>query len=407
MGYIPFLRDNAHWLTVGFLLTFTSGYGQTYFISIFAAEIMQTFGLTHGQWGLTYTLGTAASALVMVWAGALTDRLRVRTLAPATFAMLAASCVFMALNPVAILLPAVIFCLRFSGQGMASHIAGVAMSRWFATNRGRALAAASLGFAVSQTLLPIAFVAAKPALDWRALWLVAALLALAAIPPLIPLLRHERTPQSIAASVVALGMNGRHWRRADMLRHPLFWLLVPAILGPAAWNTALFFQQVHLAEVKGWQHGDFVAMLPLFTAVSVAATFASGWAIDRFGAGPIMALQGIPLVAGYAIFWASDDLGHAMLAMSCIALATGSMATLPGSFAAEYFGTRHIGSIKSVWAALMVFGSAIGPGITGWLIDLGWTFSDQSLAIACYFALSSVSVILGILRARGTLSAAA
>ena len=73
-----FLRDNAPWLASGALLTFSSSYGQTYFISIFAGEIRGEFGLSHSAWGAIYGAGTLASAAMMVWAGALTDRFGTR-----------------------------------------------------------------------------------------------------------------------------------------------------------------------------------------------------------------------------------------------------------------------------------------------------------------------------------------
>ena len=53
-------------------------------------------------------------------------------------------------------------------------------------------------------------------------------------------------------------------------------LSVPAIAGPSAWITALFFQQVHIAAVKGWPLVDYLALIPLLTAVSVTVTLASG-----------------------------------------------------------------------------------------------------------------------------------
>jgi len=404
MGYLQFLRENAVWLCVGFILAFTSSFGQTFFISVFAGEIMSAFSLSDGQWGGAYTLGTSASAVVMLWAGGLTDRFRIRVIAPVIFLSLSLSCLFMAFNPLAALLPVVIFALRFTGQGMSSHMMTVSMSRWFTSNRGRALAVASMGFALGQAVLPIIFVQAKAIIDWRTLWLIPAVFSALAIIPLLFLLKSERTPQSHATASMSVGMNNRHWTRLDMIRHPLFWLLVPAILGPAAWNTALFFQQVHLSTVKGWAHVDFVSLLPLYTAVAVASTFASGWAVDRFGAGWMMAAQGLPMTLGFALLWVSDSLGVAAWAMAAIAFSSGAMATLPGSFAAEFYGTRHIGGIKSIWAAIMVFGSAIGPGVSGLLIDLGYDFSAQSLGISAYFVLSSVLLAVGVARSRSAFS---
>ena len=45
-----------------------------------------------------------------------------------------------------------------------------------------------------------------------------------------------------------------------------------------------------------------------------------------------------------------------------LALTTGANSTLPNAFWAEFYGTAHMGSIKAMAAAIMVFGSAIGPG---------------------------------------------
>lgn len=396
MAYFRFLKDNAAWLGVGFLLAFTSSYGQTFFISIFAAEIMAEYGLTNGGWGAIYTAGTTASALVMFWAGGLADRFRVRVLAPVVFAALAASSLAMAANAWLILLPAIVFALRFTGQGMCNQLAVVAMARWFSASRGRALAISSLGFAMGTAFLPLLFVQAKAVVDWRTLWVVAAGMALIAILPVILLLRHERQPQDVTRAVIAPGMGGRHWTRTEMFHHPLFWLLVPAIFGPAAFNTALFFHQVHLSQIKGWTHAEFVALLPLFTVVAVAATFASGWAIDRFGARWLMVGQTAPIAAGFAILWGFTGLGAGALSIALVGVSSGLMATLPGSFAAEFYGTRHIGSVKAVWVALMVFGSAVGPGLTGWLIDAGFAFDTQSLAIAVFFAGSVILSALGV-----------
>ena len=78
-----YLLDNATWLGAGVLLTFLSSFGQTFFISIFAGEIRAEFGLGHGAWGGLYPLGTTLSAIVMIWAGGLTDIFRVRVLGPA------------------------------------------------------------------------------------------------------------------------------------------------------------------------------------------------------------------------------------------------------------------------------------------------------------------------------------
>ena len=109
MGYFRFLLENRLFLLAGFLLTFTSSWGQTYFISLFASEIKTSFALTDGQWGGLYTIGTTLSAVTMIWAGALTDRFRVRYLSLGVMLFLALACIGMALVPTVFLLVVVIY----------------------------------------------------------------------------------------------------------------------------------------------------------------------------------------------------------------------------------------------------------------------------------------------------------
>lgn len=402
-GMLSFLKENRNWLSAGALLSLLSSFGQTYFISLFAAEIQADFGLSHGGWGAIYSLGTTASAAMMIWAGSLTDIFRARTLGVLVFAMLAASCLAMAFNPFVALLPVVIFALRLTGQGMCSHIAVVSMARWFVATRGRALSISSLGFAMGEALLPLIFVALLGVFHWRSLWVVAAIIALLGIPVLLTLLRRERTPQSMADENQSLGMEGRHWTRGAALRHPLFWFMVPALLGPAAFNTAFFFHQVYFASLKGWTHLSLVSLFPLYTAMAIAAMVASGIALDRFGTARLIPLYQLPMVVAFIIFALSASLVHAAIGFVFLALTTGANSTLPNAFWAEFYGTRHIGSIKAMATAVMVFGSAIGPGITGVLIDLDVDLNTQYIGVSSYFLLTSLCMWLGIRRFRTAL----
>ncbi|MBM1220737.1 MFS transporter [Ponticoccus sp. SC2-23] len=398
MRFIRFVLENWAFLLAGVLLSFTSSYGQTYFISLFAGEIMATFDLTDGQWGGIYTLGTTASALVMVWVGGLTDRFRVRAITPLVLIGLMLACLAMAGVPGPAFLIAVIFALRFFGQGMLSHLAVVAMARWFVATRGTALSISAMGFGLGQAILPIIFVALLAIVDWRILWIVAAGLVVVIIPVIAYLLRLERTPQAIAKDSQSLGMNGQHWKRSDMLRHPLFWFVIPLLFGPPAWGTALFFQQVHLTEVKGWSLASYVALNPILILAATVSTFASGALVDKLGTGKLLPFYPLPAAVAFALMAGAETILGAGVALVIFGISAGMQATVPGAFWAEYYGTRHVGSIKAAAVAIMVFGSAAGPGITGWLIDLGIDFPSQMWPIAIYYVLSGLLAWIGLRR---------
>ena len=403
--WLPFLRLNAQWLSAGALLTLLSSFGQTFFISLFAAEVQATFALSHGAWGIIYAIGTMVSAAVMIWAGALTDQWRARSLGMMVLGLLGLSCLAMALNPFAVLLPVIIFALRLTGQGMTSHIAVVAMSRWFVATRGRALSIATLGFSVGEAMLPIIFVALLAVLDWRLLWVVAAFIAFAGIPLLALLLRRERTPQSMAHENQSLGMGGRNWTRGQAMRHPLFWFMIPALIGPSAFGTAFFFHQVYYASTKGWTHLSLVSLFPIYTVTGIVAMVLSGIALDRLGTARLIPFFQLPLVLAFAVFGLATSLVHVAIGLVLFALMTGANAVLPNAFWAEFYGTGHIGSIKAMAAAVMVLGSAIGPGLTGVLIDSGVPLDTQYMGVAAYFVFASAMMWIGINRARGDLPA--
>ena len=397
MTLLAFLRENAPFLAAGVLLTFLSSFGQTFFISIFAGEIRSAFGLSHGGWGSIYALGTFASAMVMVWSGILTDHFRVRVLGVATLIVLALACLAMAALPTLWLLPVAIFALRLAGQGMATHIAIVAMARWFRATRGRALSIAVLGVSVGEAFLPMIFVTILAGgASWRTLWVVAAGIVALLTPVLVALLRLERTPQSVAAESASEGMDDRHWTRGEMLRHRLFWFLIPSLLAPSAFSTAFFFQQVHFAEVKGWDHATLVAIFPVFSFAAILSMLASGWLIDRIGTARLMPVFQLPFAAGFLLMSVAPEPWVAAVAMMMMGAAQGANSTIPNAFWAEFYGTRHLGAIKSLATAVMVLGTAIGPILTGLLIDAGLPFPSQMPGIAVWFLFGAACVAVGV-----------
>ncbi|MBT8458710.1 MAG: MFS transporter [Boseongicola sp.] len=405
MSLANFLRENRAQLSAGVLLTFSSSYGQTYFIALFAAQIMAAYNLTDGQWGGIYTLSTTASAIVMFWAGALTDNYRVRTLAWGVIPGLALVCLAMAANSTVAGLVVIVFLLRLLGQGMMSQFASVSMARWFTGRRGLALSISAMGFALGQAIVPIIVAGLFTILDWRTIWVISGIIMLATFPVILRLLAAERTPQSLAEQASTTGMNNRHWTRPEVLKSPVFWLMMPLLLGPPAWGTSLFFQQVHIADVKGWALIDYLALIPLLTAVAIAVTLTSGQLIDRVGSARIIRLYLFPWMVGFVLLAAADTLFAASISFLFFGVGTGLQATVITTFWAEFFGTRYIGSIKAVSTSVMVFGSAIGPGITGALIDFGYNFPDQMLGIAAYFFVANALVWLALARATAALRA--
>ncbi len=403
---MQFLRVNWRWLAAGAFLTGGSGFGQTYFISLFAGEIRGEFGLSHGQWGLIYTAGTMISAVLMLWAGQLADRFTVTQISSVIMVLFALACFAMAINTSALGLIAIIFGLRFCGQGMMGHIALVAAGRWYATNRGRAVSIMSLGYAVSEAIFPIVFVALTIWMGWRNSWILAAGILLCLIPLLRRMLSVKRRPKGAKEvnDSPTVGMENRHWTRRDAISHRLFWLTLPAFMAMPIFSTSLFFQQVHLSGLKGWELASWVAMIPILTVSAIFSMLASGPLIDRFGSGRFLGFHLVPAILAFLILWQGSSFWAIATVFVLMGTTQGIGGNLAGTFFPDYYGTDHLGAIRAVATSTMVFGSAIGPGATGVLIDLGWSFADQAIGIAVIIAGAATLAVYAVRLERRAIS---
>ena len=171
-----FYLDNAQWLFAGALLTFSTAFGQTFFISLFASDIRNHFDISHSMWGIIYATGTLSAATLMLIVGGVADNYRARPLTLTIMALFMLSSLLMATVSSIWLLPIIIFGLRFCGQGMLSHLAMVFAGRWFSKNRGRTIGIASLGLSISEAFFPYLFVFITGIIGWRGSWGIATIL---------------------------------------------------------------------------------------------------------------------------------------------------------------------------------------------------------------------------------------
>jgi MFS family permease len=391
-----FYISNARWLGTGLAFTFMSSFGQTLFIALFAAEIQVAYGLSTGEWGAVYTAATLASAVALFRLGGLADTVRLDRLAIAIILIYAAVALGMALNHSVVGLILLVFGLRFCGQGMMSHLAVTTMGRWFRGHRGRAVAFAGLGFSIGEAALPAIAVALIAAIGWRETWGVISLLLLLGAAPLFAwLLARGRQPQGAGDADSMAGLHGRHWQRAEVVRHWTFWALMPAVLTPPFIGTALFFLPVHIAQVKGWELADMALGYPIYAGVTVSSVLLSGWLVDRLGPARLLPLYILPMAAGIALLGAVGDVSVWFVTLALAGLTQGMAQTVWGSLWPELYGTRHLGSVRSMATTAMVFSTAIGPGLAGQLIDAGIAFPQQGLAMALWCAgLSGVLLVV-------------
>ncbi|HYE00951.1 MAG TPA: MFS transporter [Alphaproteobacteria bacterium] len=378
-----FIRDNARWLAAGFLLFLFSAFGQTYVIALTAGDIRREFGLSHGAFGTLYMAATLASALTLTRLGQMVDHRPARPVALFVTAMLALAAALMALSTHIALLALALFLLRLFGQGMMSHTAFTLMGRWFSAQRGRAISLATLGFNAGEAALPPLAVALIAAIGWRGAWgLAAASLLLLALPALALLLGEERRPA--AAEPERRAAAGRDWTRGEMLRDPCFYLAKLAMIPPAFIGNTVFFHQVYLVELRGWSLEAFASAFVLFAGLTIVFVLLSGPWVDRRSARALLPVYLLPLGLACLLLGTVEAPWAAFAFMALYGVTNGMSLTLFGALWPETYGVRHLGAIRAVIVAILVFASALGPGLTGLLIDAGVSYPALIAALGAY-----------------------
>jgi MFS family permease len=387
MGLLEFVRHNARWVAGGFTLCFFSSFGQTFFIALSAGEIRAEYDLSHGEFGSVYMGATLCSALVLPHLGRIVDHLHMRRVLWIVIPALATASVLMAVSRHLALLVLAIFCLRLFGQGMMTHTAMTAMGRWFAAQRGKAVSCSMLGAQAGEAALPYVFVSASLWLGWRSTWLMAAaVLVLVALPLGSRLMAVPRQPS--ASEGIARHRAPRDWTRTEVLRDPVFWVALSGVLAPSFIGTTVFFHQVYLVELRGWSLEVFAQSFTAMALMTVTSVIVTGAAVDRFSAVAMLPGMLVPLsLASFALALLEAQWG-AFVIMALVGVSYGITSTLFGALWPEIYGTRHLGSVRAAIVAMMVFSTAMGPGITGLLIDMGIDLPTQMHVMGVYCLLA-------------------
>jgi len=250
---LNFIRNNFRWIAGGFVLTFFSSFGQTYFISGSIAEWQATFDLSHGQIGRIYMFATLGSAMCLPFLGRLVDVIPAHRMLVLVIPVLAAAALMAGYASSVLMLITAIFLLRLFGQGMMTHMALTATGRWFSAERGRAVSLVVLGHQGGEATLPLAFSTIAIGYGYQAGWVAgAAALLMVGLPFSYWAYRQPREPHR--RDVVTNGSSPvkRSWTRREVMRDPVFWVLLFGVLAPGFIGTTIFYHQNYMTALNDW-----------------------------------------------------------------------------------------------------------------------------------------------------------
>lgn len=392
---LAFIKRNFRWIAGGFTLTYFSSFGQTYFISASVAEWQAAFDLSHGEFGRLYMFATLASAVCLPFVGRLVDVVPAHRMIALVVPVLAGAALLAGYASSVFVLVVAIFLLRLFGQGMMTHIALTSTGRWFIAERGRAVSLVVLGHQGGEATIPLAFAAIMIAYGYRVGWVAAALALLVVGLPFAFWCYHKpRVPHGQPSAEKNSAPEVRSWTRREVLRDPIFWILLTGVLAPAFIGTTIFYHQNYLTALHDWPPQLFASSLLVMAMTTVTFALLVGAAIDRFGSKAVLPYFLLPLSAAcFALAFSGPEI-TLFIVMVLLGISYGFSSTLFGSLWPEVYGLANLGGIRSITVSAAVLATAAGPGLTGTLIDRGMGLPTQMVFLGFYCLLAAVAMTI-------------
>ena len=376
----------------GFIFTFFSSFGQSFFLGLFNSSIRETLSITHGQFGSIYASATLLSSFLLIWVGKKIDDINIFQFAFYVTLLLAFSCFFFSKISSIIFLFIAVFLMRFSGQGLMSHTATTTITRYFTKSRGKALSVGWFGLSTAEFILPVLIVYLLSITAWQNIWISISILVLIFLPLISFFLikkldfdtREQVDPTDSEIKEI------KQWKRIEVIKDYRFYIVCLNMLAMPWIATGVFVYQSFITEAKEWGSFVIAQSFMVYSILSVLTLLGSGFLIDKFTSRKLLIFMNIPLLISTLVLFYFNSPITSFIFLGLIGISNGLANVLGSSTWAEIYGVKFIGSIKALTTALMVFSTAFGTALFGFLIDRGFSIEQIAMVSFVYILISLI-----------------
>ena len=384
----------------GFIFTFFSSFGQSYFLGLFNSSIRDALSISHGQFGSIYASATLLSSFLLIWIGKKIDDVNVIKFAFFVVIFLSISSFsFSKINSVVYLFIA-IFLMRLFGQGLMSHTASTTVSRFFDRSRGKALSTAWLGLSSAEFLLPILVVYLLTFLNWRDLWVYISFGIIIFLPLvsffLVKNLKIDSREKSEDLKIKEKEI--KQWKRSEVLKDYKFYIVCGNLLAMPWIFTGFAVFQSFILNSKNWGPYIIAQSFMAYSILSVVTLSLAGFLIDKFSSRKLLIFMNIPIFFAVIVLIFFQSPISSFIFLGLMGMTNGFANVLGSATWAELYGVKYIGGIKAMTSALMVFSTAFGTALFGFLIDKGFTIEE--IASVSGFYIATMFILLFLIKNR-------
>ncbi len=389
------LSINKKVIIFGFIFTFFSSFGQSFFLGLFNAPIRNELGISHGQFGNIYATATIFSSLLLIWVGKKIDEYQIIYYSFFVIFLLFFSTLFFSFINSIIFLSIGIFLMRFSGQGLMSHTSTTTISRFFERSRGKALSTIWFGLSSAEFILPVLVTYLFVIYSWRSVWQGIAIIIIIFLPFVvlytIKKIKLDSREKDLDSKKI---FKIKSWNRKEVIKDYRFYIVSLNMLAMPWIATGVFVYQSFISDSKMWNIYTIPKAFMVYSLASIVTLFFSGFLVDKFTSRKLIPIMNVPLlIAMFVLFYYQHEMS-AFVFLGLVGISNGLANVLGSSTWAEIYGVKFIGSIKALTTAFMVFSTAFGTAVFGLMIDNGFSIENIAFVSGIYIVISLFLLIL-------------
>ena len=376
-------------------------------VGVFLLPVVNDLGWQVWQFTLGTTLAAAGGALSGIVAGEAVDRYGPRPLMLLGAAVTTVCFVGLSLQSNLWIFLALYAITGFAGWTLFGPlVVNAAVSKWFITKRGWALAVGSIGVSLAGMISPVTVTFIVDTWNWRSGYAALGTFITLAIVPAAFVMR--RMPEDYGmrpdgdgagtgpqAAQTPSAVEPHSLTRSQALRTSGFWLLTLGFTLNYTAMSAILVHAIPFATEAGFSRAVASAALAVNGVGNLASKGFWGYGLQRFDARLLAATAYTVSATGVALMILAGVTGQgAILFPGFFLYGFGFGGTIPLSefLWARYFGREHIGAIRGIGNPISVAGTGLGPVLAGAWFDLSGAYYPAFIAAIAVYVSAAATV---------------
>ena len=369
-NYLGMIKNHAGLLSIAFLAVFTGNLGQSFFIGLFQAPISEQLNLSAGEFGSIYSAITITGGFLVMHFGPKIDWVSPKRYALTLLIILTIGLLVLTLSPWWALGILGLGLVRLCGQGLMTHLGGTLAGREFSVNRGRALGIVGLAMPSGEIILPPLTALLLIWLSWQQVWWCILAIIITLWLCLFLFVDWPDAPHEHKAAA------DKSLRGPNPMRESRFWLLMPMLLALPFTLTGIFVYQAQMTENLGASTTTYALALTSMGLIRFPMALLGGRWIDELGVNLIARVYLLPFaMALLAASLLGGNIGIWVLMIGA-GLSMSMSSTVADSLLVKLWGREHLGRVRSLRSAFLVFSTGICPALLGFLLDANVPFQN-------------------------------